>query len=472
MCAAKSCNPNCHGTVCGDDGCGGSCGACASGQACSGGVCIQAVAPGTCANPLPLVAGGDPNAVLCAGYYVVQDNNTNGYDEVFPPCDPIPAPEKIFKLVINQVMGIDAQSYGIDTAMAIYSGACGGTVDGCNDDAAPPGNYGSHVWGMLQPGTYLIAVNGFDTHAVGPFTLAVRLVPGCVPQCDGKFCGSDSCGGSCGDCGTGICNSASRCVSNPCVPACGGRQCGSDGCGGSCGTCQDGKACDEPSGACKNVSFCDHDRPVCLVACATKEYCGSDCECHRARDPRPDIVVDRGRLQNEIVFDTLDVSPSSCTVVENCVGGTGLRKLLRFTVEATNQGNATLTVPPPKVRPDLFQYSPCHGHYHFNGFASYALLNSQGQPVLLGKKLAYCMEDTERVLDGPQIGCDKVYDCANQGIQAGWSDIYGNSLDCQWLDITDVASGPYQLQVTVNPNHAFEEASFDNNTTTVPVTIP
>src|SRR5205823_2420258 len=152
-------------------------------------------------------------------------------------CDPIPAPEKIFKLVIAQTMGIDAQSYGIDTVLHIHSGTCAGTVVACNDDAAPPGNFGSHVFGLLQPGTYYVVVDGFDTHAVGPFTLAVHLVAGCVPQCDGKFCGDDTCGGTCGACPPGsACNAASRCVASPCVPQCGGRQCGSDGCGGSCGT--------------------------------------------------------------------------------------------------------------------------------------------------------------------------------------------------------------------------------------------
>jgi len=82
------------------------------------------------------------------------------------------------------------------------------------------------------------------------------------------------------------------------------------------------------------------------------------------------------------------------------------------------------------------------------------------------------MEDTQQVLEGPNVGCEKVYDCATQGIQAGWSDLYGNALDCQWLDITDVDPGNYTLQVTINPNHAFEEITLGNNTASVPVTIP
>jgi hypothetical protein len=190
------------------------------------------------------------------------------------------------------------------------------------------------------------------------------------------------------------------------------------------------------------------------------------------RDAQPDLVVDETRLQNEILIDYLDVSPTSCTVFENCVGGTGLRKLLRFSVEAVNQGQATLAVPPPAKRPDLFTFSACHGHYHFNGFAQYRLLDTAGNVIQVGKKLAYCMEDTVQVMEGPNVGCSKVFDCENQGIQAGWSDLYGNALDCQWLDITDVPSGDYFLEVTANPARAFQEETFDNNTTTVPVTIP
>ena len=141
-------------------------------------------------------------------------------------------------------------------------------------------------------------------------------------------------------------------------------------------------------------------------------------------------------------------------------------------MEAVNQGQATLTVPPPDERPDMFLFSACHGHYHFNGFAEYALLDAEGNVIVPGRKQAYCMVDTQQVLLGPGVGCNKTYDCSSQGIQAGWSDLYGNALDCQWLDITGVPSGDYFLTVTVNPNLAFEEVSVDNNTATVPVTIP
>jgi len=56
----------------------------------------------------------------------------------------------------------------------------------------------------------------------------------CEPDCDGKGCGADGCGGTCG-----ICTGQDKCVQGVCVcqPACDGKECGSDGCGGECGVC-------------------------------------------------------------------------------------------------------------------------------------------------------------------------------------------------------------------------------------------
>jgi|GEM_PF-6109571 hypothetical protein len=55
----------------------------------------------------------------------------------------------------------------------------------------------------------------------------------CKPQCDGKECGDDGCGGSCGSCGDGYCSNGA-CV---CTPSCKDKECGDDGCGGTCGVC-------------------------------------------------------------------------------------------------------------------------------------------------------------------------------------------------------------------------------------------
>lgn len=82
----------------------------------------------------------------------------------------------------------------------------------------------------------------------------------CSPQCEGKVCGPDGCGDSCGECPEGVACDAGLC--GECTPQCEGLECGDDGCGGSCGVCEGGQGCSE--GLC-----------ACVPECAGKE-CGGD----------------------------------------------------------------------------------------------------------------------------------------------------------------------------------------------------
>ncbi len=45
------------------------------------------------------------------------------------------------------------------------------------------------------------------------------------------------------DCGAGFICEVGICIVEPCVPVCDGLECGSDGCGGSCGNCEEGFIC-------------------------------------------------------------------------------------------------------------------------------------------------------------------------------------------------------------------------------------
>lgn len=68
----------------------------------------------------------------------------------------------------------------------------------------------------------------------------------CQQDCEGKECGDDGCGGSCGECEKSellLCNSLTgQC--EICLADCVGRECGPDGCfGGGCGICPQGLKC-------------------------------------------------------------------------------------------------------------------------------------------------------------------------------------------------------------------------------------
>ncbi len=63
------------------------------------------------------------------------------------------------------------------------------------------------------------------------------------------------------------------------------------------------------------------------------------------------------------------------------------------------------------------------------------------------------------------------YSCSEQGVSSGWSDVYGNDLDCQWLDVTGITPGDYQLYIAVNNERLFHEMSFENNEAIIPITL-
>ncbi|MFO0550608.1 MAG: lysyl oxidase family protein [Polyangiaceae bacterium] len=476
-CQGEACEPDCTGKECGDDGCGSVCGTCGAGDGCAStlGVCAPADQLGTCVQPRPLtVTAGTTTEIL--------GDTTSAVHTLVPTCNSTStAVEDVYEFTVTERVGVDARSSGYDTVLSIRKTCADDSAANtiaCTDDSAPPGDFGSRVEAMLDPGTYYLVVDGFDSTQAGPYTLSVTAVADCIPQCDGKFCGGDNlCGGDCGACDDGFaCGPDLRCRPDPCEPVCSNtdgspRECGDDGCLGTCGDCQSGELCVLATGTCTTFPECDHDAPTCSPACAEGSFCGSDCTCHGVGDPLPDLVINAERLADEVLFDEINVDASSCSYVESCVGGLGARKIMRFSVEAINQGQVTLNIPQPNTRPDLFEYSSCHGHFHYSGFAAYELLDQEGNVVVTGRKQAFCMEDTAQYHLGPNIGCNKLYTCEEQGIQAGWSDLYGNGLDCQWLDITDVPAGDYQLRVTLNPGHQFEELTLDNNAATVPVTI-
>ena len=92
----------------------------------------------------------------------------------------------------------------------------------------------------------------------------------CTRECGDNTCGSDGCGGSCGECGEDESCADGVCVTG-CTPQCQENGCGDDGCGGSCGECGEGGTCTD--GVCEPTCT-----PTCAgVACGADDGCGSPC---------------------------------------------------------------------------------------------------------------------------------------------------------------------------------------------------
>ena len=228
MCDA--CEPQCDGRECGPDGCGATCAdGCAGGVACVNGLCLDPCEPaceGRACGPDGCGAtcgDGCEGADVCNLEGACQERPARCGDEV---CDD----------------GEDCATCPADCGACCGDGVCAMARDEscatCPADCACGNGEGCNI--QLR-----------------------RCVVRCVPQCGGRDCGDDGCGGSCGgcdadeDCQAGVCR-------DECVRACGGRACGGDGCDGRCGECDVGELCDD--GVCE---------AACVAQCDGRN-CGDD----------------------------------------------------------------------------------------------------------------------------------------------------------------------------------------------------
>lgn len=138
------------------------------------------------------------------------------------------------------------------------------------------------------------------------------------------------------------------------------------------------------------------------------------------------------------------------------------------------------------IQAGSFTYHSTHGHFHYDGYASYKLRhNVGGQPGsyvmrndgtgVIGEKVGFClinisssftMENgaSSTTLVGynrpgqPSTGCGLL-----QGIHVGRADVYSSSLDGQWIDVTGVPNGNYFLEMTLDGENGVMETNEANN---------
>ncbi|XP_056636755.1 lysyl oxidase homolog 3-like [Diorhabda sublineata] len=185
-----------------------------------------------------------------------------------------------------------------------------------------------------------------------------------------------------------------------------------------------------------------------------------------------DLSIDHYELMRSAHLEDRQMFYLQCAMEENCVATTAYeiqkenpawhldsRRLLKFTAKIFNAGNADFR---PAIPKHLWEWHMCHMHYHsMEVFATFDIYDGKGQRVAEGHKASFCLEDNQCL-----PGVAPKYACANygdQGISVNCSDIYKYTVDCQWVDITDLKPGVYTMKVAVNPEFKVAEMTFENN---------
>lgn len=145
--------------------------------------------------------------------------------------------------------------------------------------------------------------------------------------------------------------------------------------------------------------------------------------------------------------------------------------------------------------PEHYVFHEVHAHLHYQGFGQTILYNwspstGRGTVASIGHKVGFCMIDVQlqeeywaQPGNGPRAHTFP-FDCVlpnetdpsgpqawvEQGVQVGWADVYGWNLADQYVDITHVPNGTYELVQIANPNNSVIEVAggaADNCTSTV-----
>ncbi|XP_044754484.1 endoplasmin-like [Coccinella septempunctata] len=187
----------------------------------------------------------------------------------------------------------------------------------------------------------------------------------------------------------------------------------------------------------------------------------------------PDLVIDHIDIMRTAHLEDRQLFFLQCAMEENCLASEAYRiqrenpngwhletrRLLRFTARIFNAGTADFR---PFIPKHLWEWHMCHMHYHsMEIFATFDIFNNKGIKVAEGHKASFCLEDNQCL-----PGIEPSYNCNNfgdQGISVNCSDIYKYTVDCQWIDISDIKPGVYTMKVVVNPEFKVAEMSYENN---------
>jgi hypothetical protein len=272
------CQPQCGGKQCGDDGCGGVCGACGLDEFCNEGTCSEICVSDTDCTETDLTIcdeAGDayleceevePGCFKWSDPVTCELNHECEAGSCVPTCLAQCDGQQCGDDGCGDVCGVCDEHYACEAGLCVYQPWCGnGTCDVALDEdcGTCEADCGCGCGEACQTDTCVFTA------------------------CEGRVCGADGCGGTCGECPDHhVCLADGSCL---CQPQCSGKQCGGDGCGDVCGTCGQDEFCNE--GLCSGDCVSDTDcTEASLAKCDADNEAYLECEevepgCFKWSDP-------------------------------------------------------------------------------------------------------------------------------------------------------------------------------------------
>ncbi len=289
ICYEFGCCPlACDGKSCGEDGCGGTCGECAEGEYCTEDFACDPIPP--CEIHAALHCGDVLELDTAEGINAFGEYSCVGWGENGPELG------FSFDTEVEDLVVITLEETGdADHDLFLLEGSC--LPDNCIEYS------GSDIDFVALPGGhYFLVVDGYGDD-VGTLTLSVWCQSTCEAECsEDNQCQDDGCMGEC-PCADpdAVCFGGECCVAD-----CEGLVCGSDGCGGSCGDC---------AGACLDNLVC-MDGPGCI---SQSEPMCDGCACQGC-------VCEMDPFCCETAWDSICVSEcvddcGGCLTLDNCGDG-------------------------------------------------------------------------------------------------------------------------------------------------------
>jgi hypothetical protein len=131
-----------------------------------------------------------------------------------------------------------------------------------------------------------------------------------------------------------------------------------------------------------------------------------------------------------------------------------------------------------------YNVNPSHSHWHLRPFEQYELRTLDGRRLVRDHKNGFCLTSDHRS-PLPTLGargthpvdksdCEKDHPEAlrvREGIAVGWGDLYIPAKEGQYVDLTGIPSGDYDLVHRVNPLRLLREANYANDASSMRIRL-